>query len=181
MVGFILAYTQSRGMHNAWIANAAGILECSFDFYILRCIIENAKADRIILIVTAIFVLFAFVNILVIQKKAGFNSINFTIGCLILVVLCIYYFFELFQKTDAESLSRLPAFWIASAILFNTVLTFPTFALLSFMQETNRFNKGTTKIVLIHISVIFNIISVLTYILYSIAFLCRIRIRRSTS
>ncbi len=53
------------------------------------------------------------------------NPVNFAIGCLIIVSLCIYYFSELFQKAEVQSLARLPSFWIISGILFNNVLFFP--------------------------------------------------------
>jgi hypothetical protein len=179
IIGIILSYTQEHGIHNSWIANASAILEFCFYFFILHEIIINAKVRRIILWGIYIFALLGFTNIFFIQKKIGFNPVNFTIGCFVIVVFCIYYFAELFQKAEVQSLSRLPAFWIASAILFNTVLVFPLFALIGFMEASTNSNSPS-RIIFSNIGSIFNIISVLTNVLYSIAFLCRIRIRKST-
>ncbi len=131
------------------------------------------------LYVTIAFVIFAFVNLFLFQHNDLFNPVNFTVGTVVTVVFCIYYFFELFQKTEAQSLIRLTSFWIVSGILFNVVLIFPIFALISFMDQLNKANRKTTMIVLDHIEAIFNIISVLTYTLYSIGFLCRIRTSKS--
>ena len=128
-----------------------------------------------------IFTLGFIINLVFIQKKVGFNPINFTVQSLIVAALCIFYFFELFQKTEAPSLSRLPAFWITTAIFFNVVLTFPMFASLSFMDDWSKQNEVSFKLIFAHIDAIFNIILVLTYILYSIGFLCVIRISKSTS
>ena len=87
------------------------------------------------------------INIFFIQRNDLFNPINFTIGTVITVILCIYYFFELFQKTEAQSLTRLTSFWIVSGILFNVVLIFPIFALVSFMDQLSKANQKTSMIV----------------------------------
>ena len=55
-----------------------------------------------------------------------------------------FYFFELFQKTETQSLTRLTSFWIVSGILFNAVLIFPIFALISFMDNLSKANQKTT-------------------------------------
>jgi hypothetical protein len=175
----VVEYTSARGIHNNFILNINGIVEFSFYFYVIRSIIVNTRVKKRIFYTTIAFVAFAVLNLLLIQKNDLFNPINFTIGTVITVVLCIYYFFELFQKTETQSLSRLTSFWLVSGILFNVVLIFPIFALISFMDTLSKANLKTSMIVLNHIEAIFNIISVLTYILYSIGFLCRIRTSKS--
>jgi hypothetical protein len=130
--------------------------------------------------IIVIYAIFASANLLFFQHNDLFNPINFTIGTVITVIFCIYYFFELFRRTEAQSLTRLPSFWIVSGILFNVVLIFPIFALVSFMNQLSKTNRNTSMIIFNNIVAIFNIISVLTYILYSIGFLCRIRTSKST-
>jgi hypothetical protein len=167
-----------HGQYNTGVANVWGIIEFCFFFFVLREIIVGVKIKRIILFVSIVFALFAFINIFFIQKNVGFNPVNFTIGCLITVLACIYYFIELFQKTEAESLSRLPAFWIASGILFNTILSFPLFALITFLQISTKVNKAT-QLLYRNIDSIVNITVLLTMLLFAIGFLCRFRIRKS--
>ena len=175
-----LEYTQSRGIHNNIISNTTGIAEFSFYFFTLKNVITNIRVKKHIFYTTLAYVAFAIINLFFIQHNDLFNPINFTIGTVITVILCIYYFFELFQKSEAQSLTRLPSFWIVSGILFNVVLIFPIFALISFMDSLSKANLKTSMIVFNHIEAIFNIISVLTYILYSIGFLCRIRTSKFT-
>jgi len=175
-----LEYTTDLGIHNNILLNIWGPVEFSFYFFVIGQVIVSKKVNKRILYITTAFVIFAFVNLFFFQHNDLFNPVNFTIGTIITVIFCIYYFFELFQKTEAQSLSRLPSFWIVSAILFNVVLIFPIFALISFMDQLSNANKKTTRIILDNIVAIFNIISVLTYILYSIGFLCRIRTSKST-
>ncbi len=176
-----IEYTTARGIHNNIIPNTAGIAEFSFYFFIIRSVIVNSKVKKGILYAAIVFAVFAVFNLFFLQRNDLFNPVNFTIGTIITVLLCIYFFYELFQKTEAQSLNRLTSFWIVSGILFNVVLIFPIFALISFMDQLSKANRKTTMIVLDHIGAIFNIISVLTYILYSIGFLCRIRTNKSTS
>ena len=176
-----LEYTTDLGMHNNILLNTWGPVEFSFYFFVIGQVIVGNKVKKRIVYITAAFLIFAFINLFFIQQNDLFNPVNFTIGTVITVILCIYYFLEIFQKAETQSLSRLPSFWIVSAILFNVVLIFPIFALISFMSQLSKANQRTSMIIFNNIVAIFNIISVLTYILYSIGFLCRIRTSKSTS
>jgi len=174
----VIEYTSPLGIHNNIIPNIGGIAEFAFYFFVIRSVIVNTNVKKRIYYVTLAFAVFA-VIILLIHGNELFNPINFTVGTVITVVFCIYYFFELFQKTEAQSLSRLTSFWLVSGILFNAVLIFPIFALISFMDNISKANRKTTRIVFDHIETIFNMISVLTYILYSTGFIVRIRTGKS--
>jgi hypothetical protein len=168
-----------HGHYNTGLANVWGILEFCFYYFVMHEVIISVKIKRIIFYISIAFALFAFYNIIFIQHKVGFNPVNFTIGCLITVSICIYYFVELFQKVEALSLSRLPAFWICTGILFNTVLSFPTFALESFLEESSKVSRATQLLYQNLDSVMLFVIG-FTFILYAIGFLCRIRISKST-
>jgi hypothetical protein len=180
IVDKIIEYTTDLSIHNNILLNIWGPLEFSFYFFVIGQVIVSKKVKRRIFYITMTFLIFAYINLFFFQRNDLFNPINFTIGTVIAVIFCIYYFFELFQKTEAQSLVRLPGFWIVSAILFNVVLIFPIFALISFMDQLSKTNQRTSLIILNNIVAIFNIISVLTYTLYSIGFLCRIRTSKST-
>jgi hypothetical protein len=170
--GIVAGYLADHGRFNTGVVNSWGIVEFCFYFYVLRAFIVSFKIRRVILFVIFLFPVFALIN-LYFQKKVGFNPINFTIGSLLTVSFCIYYFVELFQRADSQSLTRLPAFWITNAILFTIVLTFPFFSFVSFVTTM-------PKLVYENIVVIFYVINILISTLYSIGFLCRIRIRKST-
>jgi hypothetical protein len=181
IVDKIIEYTTDLSIHNNILLNIWGPLEFSFYFFVISQVIVSKKVKKRIFYITMAFIIFAYINLFFFQQNDLFNPVNFTIGTVIAVIFCIYYFFELFQKTEAQSLVRLPSFWIVSAILFNVVLIFPIFALISFMNQLNKANQRTSLIILNNIVAIFKIISVLTYRLYSIGFLCRIRTSKSTS
>ncbi len=177
--GMLMEYQANHGLYNTNIINVWGILEFCFYFFIIHQNIVNVKVKRAILIIIFIYGFFAFFNFLFIQKKDGMNPINFATGCLIVVSLCIYYFSELFRKAEVQSLARLPSFWIISGILFNNVLFFPINSLSYFMVEWSRANYSTYKVIFENMDKISNMIIVLTSLLYSIGFICRIRISKS--
>lgn len=171
IVDLVEAYLQKHGRYNSGVYNIAGIIEFCFYFFVLRELILNVKIKKIILFLIFLFPVFALIN-LYLQKQVGFNPVNFTIGSLITVSFCIYYFVELFQRADSQSLTRLPAFWIITAILFDVVLTFPFFSFVSFMTKM-------PELIYKNIVAIFYVINILTSVLYTIGFLCRIKIRKS--
>ncbi len=171
IVGLVEASLQRHAKHNSGVYNIAGTIEFCFYFFVLRELILNVKIKKVIFYVIFLFPIFALIN-LYFQKKVGFNPVNFTFGSLLTVSFCIYYFVEIFQRADTQSLARLPAFWITTAILFNVVLTFPFFSFVSFMTiMPDSINRN--------IVAIFYVINILISILYSIGFLCRIKIRKS--
>ena len=104
IVDKVIDYTTDLGMHNNILLNMWGIVEFSFYFFVLREIIVNMKVKKRIFYIIIVYAVFALVNLFFIQHNDLFNPINFTIGTVITVILCIYYFFELFQKTEAQSL-----------------------------------------------------------------------------
>lgn len=181
ILGIYLDYTSRKGIYNTGVSDVYEIADFSFLYLVLRGFIVNQKMRKNMLFITIISAFFEIINLVFIQKKVGLNPINFSIQCLITVVFCIYYFFELFRKAEDPSLSRLPSFWITTAILFNIVLGFPFFAFMSFMEPRTKQNDVSSRIIFDNIVTIYNIIITITYTLYSIGFLCRIRIKKYTS
>jgi len=178
VMGFWEEWVAQHGKYNTGLQNIWGVFEFCFYFFVLREIIVRKKIKQIIVCVSVLFVVFEFSNLIFIRHKVGFNPVNFTFGCLITVLACIYYFVELFQKTETQTLSRLPAFWISSAILFNTVLSFPISAIASFLEESNKVSIAN-QFIYRNLDFISDIMIIITAVLYAIGFLCRIRIRES--
>ena len=176
-----IEYTTPLGIHNTIISNTSGIAEFSFYFYVIRSVIKNPKVKKAFFYTGILFVVFTVINLFFIQKDDRFNPINFTLGTFIAVIFCIYYFLELFQKSDTQSLIKLASFWIVSGIFFNVVLSFPMYASISFMDNMSKANQKTMMIIFNHIEAIYNIINVLTYILYTTGFLTRIRTGKLSS
>ena len=73
-----------------------------FVYYLLiiRYSIYKSKAKKIISWMLAIYPVLVLINIFFIQPNK-FHSITYSLGCLLVVAACIYYFFEVFQSTNS--------------------------------------------------------------------------------
>ena len=166
-------YLSRHSIHNAILYNTFSVFEFIFYFFVLREIVHNARIKAIILVVLIIYPMIAFFNIFYFRMDSSFHSMTYAIGCAFIVVLCIIYFVELFQLPNATNLKNEPSFWICTAILFSYACTFPYWGLVNFVSTA-------PSIVINNLMTILMIINILSYSLFIIAFLCRIRIRKST-
>jgi len=143
-----------------------------FDFYLftILLIIKSAKVKRIILYTISVYSLLVILNVSFVQIR-HFHTITYSIGCLLVVAACIYYFFEIFQSPQSVHLTREPAFWICSGLLFYYCCTFPLVGL------WNQFH-GLPRVIHKNIKTILSLLNILLYSLFSIAFLCRIHLRK---
>ena len=156
-------------LYNVW----SPVLFC-FYFYFLSQIIHNRVLKPVLRWLPAVFAGLATIDMFFIQGKQVFNSMTFALGALLVVALCIFYFFELFQRTQPVVLTRQPAFWICAGLLFFHACTFPLLGLANFM-------RSAPAVVLNNFTTILDLLNVLLYLSFTIAFLCRIRVRSSTS
>jgi hypothetical protein len=154
--------------------NVFSIIEFIFYIFILGLIVKNVRAKRLIKYVVLVFGILAVGNIIFFQKISGFPSLNHAAGCLLIVAICIYYFFELFQISQSVPLVRQPSFWICSGLLFFYCCSFPIFTAINLLRTLPPFTIKT-------LVTIISILNVLLYSSFTIAFLCRLKTRNSTS
>ncbi len=147
--------------------------EFCFYLFILRLIIDTKNVKTIIAYSLFIYLFISSINILFIQTN-GFHSITYSIGCLLIVIFCIYYFFELFRRSTSINLTSEPAFWICSGLLFFYCCSLPLVGAVNFLSQI-------PLILLNNMQRILNVMNVLLYTLFTIAFLCRLRIPKYTS
>ncbi len=174
IVQYVGEFLATHNKANTFIYNTFSILEFVFDFFILYQTIRNRQMKRVILSVLWLYPLFAIFNISFIQETSSFHSLSYAVGALLVVCFCIYYFYELFQLPHSTSLLREPAFWVCTAILFNNCTTFPLASFAIFIDKP-------TPFIIKNVAVIQGIINILSYLLFTIAFLCRIKTRKSIS
>jgi hypothetical protein len=171
LVELIGAYLNSTGTNNVQLYNFFTTFEFCFYLWIISLIINKPSAKKPIRFTMVIYLLIAIFNILFIQKS-GFHTVTYAFGCLIITLVCIYYFLELFRRPQSVKLSSSPAFWICSGLLFFYCCGFPLFGLLNYWE-------GISKLVLRNFGQILTILNVFLYSLFTLAFLC-IRTRRYT-
>ncbi|WP_431213185.1 hypothetical protein ACQ86N_47525 [Puia sp. P3] len=105
---------------------------------------------------------------------ATFHTMSYCLGCLLIVCACIYYFWELFQQKSSVDLIHQPAFWVCSGLLFFYSCTFPLYGLTKLMESL-------PKVILVNLFNIFILLNIFLYLSFTIAFLCRLKTRKSMS
>ncbi|HVY75427.1 MAG TPA: hypothetical protein VG890_11390 [Puia sp.] len=173
-VGIISANLASKGKPNIVLYNLFSIFEFVFYFFILKSIIKNKKAKKTVNVIIIAYPMLAALNLIFLQRGVAFHSMSYTLGCLLVIALCILYFIDVFQNPETTSLLKLPAFWICTAITFSYCCTFPFFAMINFFKQL-------PPIVGRNLHTIMALINIFSSILLTVAFICRIRIPRSTS
>jgi len=149
-------------------------VEFLFYMYVLREIIRSPQVRKIIFHIAWINLLLGVGNTLFIFKTGSYNSVTYALGCLLIAIICIFFFFELFQSTSSINLIRLPAFWICAGLLFYYTCSFPIYGLFNFLRRVPDFLRKNIQVILL-------LLNVFLYSSFTIAFLCRIRVRNSTS
>ncbi len=170
----VFAYQAKQNINNLFFGNFVTMLQDSLYLYLLREIVRRPKAKKVLLYCLIIYPAIFIVNVMLIQGSGVFHSMTYALGCLLIVVSCVYYFFELFQQTYSVNLGRQPGFWICSGLLFFYTCTFPLYG------ATNLLNR-LPKVILFNLLHILVLLNILLYLYFTIAFLCRLKTRNSMS
>ncbi len=163
----------SSQKNNLVLYNFFTTFEFCFYLWLLSRIVEGITIKKVIKTSIIIYALLAIINILFIQKMQTFHTVTYSLGCLLIVIFCIYYFFELFKIPKSLNLINNPAFWICSGLLFFYCCGFPLYGLINSWQDISR-------LVVDNFNEIVTILNIFLYSLFTIAFLC-IRTRKYTS
>lgn len=160
-----------RQQNTLLLYNIFTSVEFTFYLWVIREIIKSKSAKKIMFFILLFYPLAALINIFFFQGRYGFHSFTYALGCLLIVGCCIYYFYELFLFPHSVNLLRQPAFWICTALLFFYAFTYPIYGLSNLMMSL-------PKTILKNLERIVYLLNVLLYSMFSIAFLCRIKIQK---
>ncbi|MET0462324.1 MAG: hypothetical protein ABW007_04195 [Chitinophagaceae bacterium] len=173
-VEIVGGYLESIGKQNVALYNVFTVIEFCFYFFVLAEVVHKSVMKKIMRITIFIYAVSALVNIFFFQGQKGFHTVTYSIGCLLVVIFCIYYFWELFRLPKSVKLHLNPAFWICTGLLFFYCCGFPLYGFINYLVTVSpllRYNFFT----------IVTILNIFLYSLFTIGFLCRIRIRKYTS
>ncbi len=173
-VEIIGASLSHRQQPNVWLYNFFTVFEFCFYLLLVSFIISNHKMKRILRYTLLLYAAAASYNIIFIQRIGAFHTFTYSIGCLLIVAACVYYFFELFKMPQAIKLTNTPAFWICSGLLFFYCCGFPLFGMFNFL-------RGISNLIIKNFYAIIIILNIFLYSLFTIAFLCRLKTRKYIS
>lgn len=174
IVEIIGSYLSSVKKPNLWLYNFFTVFEFCFYLWIIALIISNKQMRKIIRVFLIVYAVASTINIIFIQKMKAFHTGSYAIGCLLIVAVCVYYFFELFKLPKSVKLKNNPAFWLCSGLLFFYCCGFPLYGMFNFLS-------GISKLIIRNFYSIIIILNIFLYSLFTIAFLCRLKTRKYTS
>ncbi len=172
LIEFIGDKLSQKSIPNVWLYNYSSIVEFAFYSWIIIRILPLKKSKNKLKKIVLIYCLIALINIIFFQGKTGFHSITFALGSILIITLCIYYFYQLLLFPNEEKLITQPNFWICTALLFSFTCSFPIFCLNNFYAH--KISQNIWPI----ISSISNIINIIFCLLLIVAFVCRIKIKK---
>ena len=167
-------YLGSKKVNTTLLYNIFTSFEFVFYFWLLRHNIRNHRVKKIILYSILVYPLLVLLELIFFTRPGGFHSTTYALGCLMVVAISIYYFYELFQLSHSVNLVRESSFWIGSGLLFYYTCSFPIICLVNYISQLS-------SIIVNNLGIILLLLNCLLYISFSIAFLCRIRTRKSIS
>jgi hypothetical protein len=166
-------WLSSSGKSNILLYSIFHVFLFNFYLFVLFSIVQKPKAKLVIKYIMLVFTILAIANFAYYQGLNHFHSVTYSIGSFCIVAICAYYFLELFRLPHSVNLMREPGFWICSGLIFFFSCGFPIFGSINIMGVL-------PKVLINNIGILLNILNILLYILYSIAFLCRNNTRKYT-
>jgi len=107
------------------------LLELLIFSHFYHQLIKNRIVKKLIVVTNLLFVFF-FIYMGVGDKNfydkgisESTQSIVYTVEAIILLLLCSFYFFELFKKLPVADLKNEPVFWVSTGLFFFLVCTLP--------------------------------------------------------
>lgn len=170
----IAGYLVENSQDTTEIYNVYAIVQLVFYTYLLSKFIRNKSTIRLIRYFQPVYVLLSLLNLLFFQTLKVYNSITYSIGCLVIVALSIYYFYELFKQKRVVYLTKEPAFWISAGLLFFFTCSFPLLATANVLEGLSSSTLDTLQKLL-------TLLNVMLYSIFTISFLCQIKAPRPTS
>jgi len=139
------------------------------DFYLQ--LIKNPLSKKLVVILNVFFGIF-FIYMMFNDKRFSFGisdstqSKVYTIEGAILLIVCLFYFLELFKKPHNLNLKNEPVFWISTGLLLFFTCTLPFSVLENYMsQNYPEFN--------IPLYSIFYVFYILLFLMIIRAYLCK--------
>jgi hypothetical protein len=99
------------------------LLELPFFFFVLFCVIQHPLFKKLVAGAGALFFIVRLISI--IPNPYRFHAYSYSMGAMLLVFFCVYYFYEFFKAEHVRNLKYEPAFWICLSVLIFFSCTLP--------------------------------------------------------
>ncbi len=121
LLTLILEFTAERlnafGINNFVILHLFTFGECIFLMLYFRSLSQNKVYRNIALIVLVMFLLFSISSAVLWGSFKVHPSTVRSIECILQMVMCLFFFADLFQKSEVKNLIYYPHYWMVSGFL----------------------------------------------------------------
>jgi hypothetical protein len=162
-----------NGINNMFLYHLFSLFEIIIlGYYFLKSLLK--KQLTLYWFILGGYFIFWVINIIAFENLKLFNSNSSVVSNLIVLLLAMYYLFEVSKSEDVLYFQKLPGFWIASAFLVSCALSIFGFVAYKYFQVNNYKDYGNRIWLVPLFAIIFR------FIFISIGLLCY-RHRRSLS
>jgi hypothetical protein len=159
---------------NTLMYNFSSTAEICFFLFVIGELFSSKKNKTLAGIALLAFPAVALLNIAFGQGPHTFHTYSYVLGCLLLDILGILYFVQLFNQPEPVNLVKLPAFWIVTGIIFFFTCS------MSFLGIAN-YVSTLPRTIRFQLTNLLSFINTLLYLLFVIAFLCQTNTRKYIS
>ena len=132
-------------------------IQTGYYLFLIQSSIVSVKIRRIIVACACVFILASVVNCFFIQNiRTELVSYTFTIGCLLITLSAMYFFYELLHSNKIENYATYPRFWIILGVFIFYTCNIP------YMSVYNYLFVNFKTI----LNAYYKIIEILAYIMY---------------
>lgn len=162
------AFLYSRITHNPnhFIINIVLLINFPIYFVIFYKTLQKQILKNIVLIFSAVFLVFYLYNILYLQGFSSINSYTYSVGSIILIICCLLYFSQVFVSEKEINYFTIPMFWISTGLMFYYAVNLIYNSLLNYIIDKNIDPHGNIFAVFMTVS------NLILYGLFSVGFLC---------
>jgi len=137
------------------------VLEYSLFALYFYHLADSAKFRRFILFLSIIFYAFALISFIFFGKSKGFDALPATLEAFLIIIFCIYYFYDQLNKPQISFIYSTFHFWITIGIFIYVAGTFFLFVQYTILSDNERNNFWIITL----------ISNILKNILFSISFI----------
>lgn len=160
-----------KKQNNTLLFNFFSVLEFGFFIYFFKAILPGERSQKIINVLLFGLPTLCLLNIFLLQGPMVFHTHTYSIGSLILVGCGIAYFYQVFKSPAKLNLVWEPAFWISTAVIFFFTASVSILGIINYVSVLpGRIIKNSLNVL--------HFINALFYILFIIAFLCKLNIQK---
>jgi hypothetical protein len=113
-----------NGINNLALFHLFTLIECIFIIFYFGTLLER-KTDKWLLSITLfLFIVFSIWNVLKQESLDTYPSNQRVAECILIMLLCMYFFWDLFRKSQIPDLISYPHYWLVSGFLLYFAGTF---------------------------------------------------------